>query len=106
MLPPEGIAQKMAAPSAAGLENAVQPAAAPVQAYRAARPYLTDQAAAVGAATGQEIAEPMDSPISDLVGTLVGAQAGGSAFHAATAPARGISSFRVRSGKGHVLMDQ
>src|SRR3546814_15586781 len=104
MLPPEGIAQKMAAPSAAGLENAVQPAAAPVQAYRAARPYLTDQAAAVGAATGQEIAEPMDSPIANLVGTPVGAQAGGSAFNAATAPARGISSIRDRSGKDKAMM--
>src|SRR3546814_15762833 len=58
-----------------------------------------------GAATGQEVAELMDSPSADLVGTLVGAQAGGSAFNAATAPARGISSIRDRYGKDKAMMD-
>src|SRR3546814_12575276 len=47
----------------------------------------------------------MYSPIADLVGTLVGAQAGGSAFNAATAPARGISSIRDRYGKDKAMMD-
>lgn len=95
---PEGVVQKMAAPYAAGIENAMQPAAAPVQAYRAARPHLVDQASAVGAATGQEIAEPMDSPIADLVGTLAGGSAGGTAFSAATSPARGVNALRDRYG--------
>src|SRR3546814_17755057 len=47
----------------------------------------------------------MYSPIADLVGTLVGAQAGGSAFNAATAPARGISSIRDRYGNDKAMMD-
>lgn len=99
-LAPEGVAQKMAAPYAAAIENSMQPAPEVVQAYRASRPYIADQAAAVGAATGQEVADKVapDSPIGTMVGTLAGGAAGGTAFNAATAPARSAAAVRDRYG--------